>query len=132
MNHFLLPFDYCAQISERVSYCKQKLLIDGRIKAHHVLLLFEQIGSTESSIICRAVEEAPLAGYYSNASQYYEYAWKMDAICDIEPHATACDIALLEDGIYCLFEIPRDIELMSPSSLIPIDWYRALEKMKQI
>ena len=128
---FLLPFDYSARLSERVSYCKQKLLIDGRIKAHHVLLLFEQTGSTENSIICRAVKSAPLAGYYSNAGRYYEYVWKMDAIADIEPHATARDIAMLESHLFDSFEIPRDVELMSPSGMIPIEWYRALEKMKR-
>lgn len=131
MRHFTLPFDYSARISERISYCKQKLIIDGQIKAHHVLLLFEQISSTKNGIICHAVKEAPLAGYYSKTGQYYEYEWKMDSLVDIEPHATAQDIALLESEIFHPFEIPRDIELMSPASLVPIEWYRALEKMKR-
>lgn len=128
---FILPFDYSARISERISYCKQKLMIDERIKSHHVLMLFEQIDSTKNGIICYAVKEAPLAGYYCNG-RYYEYEWKMDKIVDIEPHATAQDIALLESEIFRPFEIPRDIELMSPASLVPIEWYRALEKMKRV
>ena len=129
---FLLPFDYHARISERLSYHEQKLLIDGRIKAHHVLLLFEQTDSTESSIICRAVESALLAGYYHNKTkQYYICEWKIDAFTDIEPHATAQDIALLEDSIYGPFEIPADIELISPSNLIPFSWYRMLARMNR-